>query len=111
MSRSIRVIIDGITFDSKAEARRYQELCLLQAAGEISDLQVHTRYLLQEGFDTVTGERVRPMYYTDDFSYDEAGRRIVEDVKSPASKTQAYQMRKKLFQFRYRTMEFREVEG
>lgn len=110
MPRSIATVYDGIKFDSKAEARRWQELTILLAAGEIYDLQHHTRYLLQEGFTNWRGDRIRPIYYTDDFNYMEDGHRVVEDVKSPASKTQAYQMRIKFFQYKYRDMEFREVE-
>ena len=41
-----KVALDGHTFDSRAEARRYQELHLLLAAGEITDLVVHPRFAL-----------------------------------------------------------------
>lgn len=34
-----KTVIDGITFDSAKEARRYMELKLLERAGEISNLQ------------------------------------------------------------------------
>ena len=111
MSRSTPVILDGIKFDSKAEGRRYQELCLLQIAGEISDLQCHTRYLLQEGFTNWQGQRIRPIYYTDDFNYIEGFHRVVEDVKTGASNTDIYKLRVKLFQYRYQDVEFREVQG
>lgn len=111
MSRSTSVTIDGIRFDSKAEGRRYRELWLLQEGGIIGGLKCHTRYLLQEGFTNWRGERIRPMYYTDDFSYIEDGHQVVEDVKSGASKTQAYSLRVKLFQYRYRDIEFREIEA
>lgn len=30
-----KTVVDGVTFDSKAEARRYQQLKLMQQAGEI----------------------------------------------------------------------------
>lgn len=111
MSRSTSVIIDGIKFDSKAEGRRWQELCLLQDAGMISDLKPHPRYELQRGFTNWRGERIRPIHYTGDFYYVEGSHPVVEDVKSPASKTQAYQIRIKLFQFMYQGIEFREVEA
>ncbi|MDD3747626.1 MAG: DUF1064 domain-containing protein, partial [Anaerostipes sp.] len=35
-----KTVIDGITFDSKREAKRYQELKLLEQAGEISYLEL-----------------------------------------------------------------------
>ena len=45
-----RTEIDGIKFDSRAEARRYQELKLREKAGEIGQLKVHPRYpIVHEG--------------------------------------------------------------
>lgn len=41
-----KVVIDGITFDSKKEARRYQELRLLEKAGEIHGLQRQVKFVL-----------------------------------------------------------------
>lgn len=41
-----KVTVDGQTFDSEAEYRRYCELCLMAQAGEISDLQRQVRYEL-----------------------------------------------------------------
>ena len=41
-----KVEIDGIIFDSKKEGRRYQELKMLQKAGEISNLQRQVKYIL-----------------------------------------------------------------
>lgn len=43
---SRKVTIDGITFDSKKEAARYQELKLLERAGEISNLRRQVKYVL-----------------------------------------------------------------
>jgi hypothetical protein len=36
--------LDGYIFDSKAEARRYSELKLLEVAGKISNLQLQPKY-------------------------------------------------------------------
>ena len=36
--------INGLTFYSKAEAKRYTELCLMQRGGEIEDLQLQPRF-------------------------------------------------------------------
>lgn len=41
---AVKTAVDGITFDSKAEARRYQELKLLQKAEEINHLEIHPAY-------------------------------------------------------------------
>lgn len=51
-----KVVIDGIEFDSRKEARRYSELKLLEKAGEIRDLQMQVKYVLipaQREADTV----------------------------------------------------------
>jgi hypothetical protein len=39
-----KVEIDGYRFDSKAEARRYQELVLLQKANRILNLECHPKF-------------------------------------------------------------------
>lgn len=105
---SVRVVVDGIAFASKAEARRYGELKLLYEARRISDLQVHPRFDLVPGV-TLDGRRRPPMRYTGDFAYWEGDERIVEDVKSPASKTTAYKMRRHLMKYMV-GIEVREVE-
>jgi hypothetical protein len=56
------VTADGYTFDSKAEYKRYVELCWLVKARIIRDLKVHTVHEL-----VVNGEQVGT--YEDDFSY------------------------------------------
>lgn len=62
----------GRFFASKAEARRGEELALLERAGEISNLEYQPVFKL---FD-------RPkITYTADFRYTENGREVVEDVK------------------------------
>lgn len=43
---SRKVTVDGITFDSKREAARYQELKLLERAGKISDLRRQVEFVL-----------------------------------------------------------------
>lgn len=86
-----RVVVDGITFDSKKEANRYGELIQLQKAGKIWMLQVHPRYAL-----VVNGEKV--CSYCADFRYIcKYFGPVVEDVKSPATrKNRAYRIKVKL---------------
>lgn len=81
-------------YASKREARRAAELSLLLTIGDISDLEEQVKYVLvpkQEGERAVT--------YTADFRYREKGEVVVEDVKSPATKTQQYVIRRKLMKF------------
>jgi hypothetical protein len=104
-----KVFLYGFHFDSQAEANRYGELRLLEQAGEITDLVVHPRYLLQEGFTNAEGRRVYPIHYIADFEYIEDGKRIVEDVKG--HQTAVFRLKRKLFEYRYQDMEFRVVEA
>lgn len=84
-----------IRFDSKKEAARYDELMLLLAAGEISDLRLQHEFTLMEAYTKPDGDRVRATKYKADFTYWQNGEFVVEDVKSPATKTKVYAMKKK----------------
>jgi hypothetical protein len=102
-----RVKADGHTFDSQAEYRRYKELLLLQAAGEIKNLYVHPRYPLQPAFVDNDGTRYRSIHYTADFLYRDipTGRWVVEDVKSAATaKSEAFRLRWRLFRRMHRSV-------
>ena len=87
--RNVKIVVDGIRFDSLGEAARYVHLKDLERRGEIQNLVCHPSYELKIG-------AVRIGKYTADFGYDEDGRAIVEDWKSSATKTEAYGIRKKL---------------
>lgn len=83
-----RTEVDGVVFDSKAEANRYLELKLLLQAGEITDLVLHPRFEL-----AVKGQKI--CSYIADFQYkDQHGQTITEDVKG--KRTAVYQLKKKL---------------
>jgi len=86
-----KVEVDGIGFDSQREANRYRELCLMQAAGEIADLAVQPKWPF-----VVNGVVIGS--YRADFAYLNrvTGQFVVEDVKSDATKTTAYRLRKRL---------------
>lgn len=60
--------VDMYVFDSIAESRRYKELALLERAGEIKDLQLQPRFLLQESFKK-NGKTYRKIEYVADFMY------------------------------------------
>lgn len=98
--------VDGIKFDSKAEAARYGYHALRQRAGEISDLQVHPRYVIVD-----KDAHGRAMYYEADFSYSENGDFVVEDVKGgKATQTPLWRLKARLLQARYPMIVFRVVE-
>lgn len=90
-----------VKFDSKAEARRFDALMLLLKAGAISDLKLQPQFTLQEAYTTPDGVRVRAIRYVADYSYKINGDLIVEDVKSKATKTRVYAIKKKLLHEKY----------
>lgn len=101
---AIPTVVDGIRFDSKAEARRYQELRLLEKAGEIQHLNPHPSYDLW----VVGGEKngcaieVTVGRYTADFSYVRQDEVVIEDVKSPATRKKSdYRLRKRMVEAIY----------
>lgn len=104
--KAVRTEVDGLTFHSKKEARRYQELRLLEKAGEVRQLQLQVPIVLHAGSDR------RPSIgkYVADFMYEE---RIgqdwcirVEDVKG--FKTPLYKWKKRHVEAQY-GIQIREV--
>ncbi len=89
--RNRKTTVDGIVFDSAKEAKRWDTLKLLKAAGEIFDLAYQVPYALH-----VNGQLV--CRYVADFYYiTRDGERVVEDVKSAATrKLSTYRIKRKL---------------
>jgi len=81
----------GIQFDSQKEKDRYQDLVLLERAGLIQDLELQPRYDL-----VVNGHKLG--FYRGDFRYKEVATDtvVLEDVKSPVTRTAVYMLKKKL---------------
>lgn len=105
---SRKVTINGITFDSRKEAARYQELKLLERAGAIRDLKRQVKYVLIPAQRVFTNEidkkdnfkkgklLERECAYIADFVYFDmqTGRITVEDTKG--FKTKDYIIKRKL---------------
>jgi hypothetical protein len=121
---AVKTEIDGIVFASKAEARRYAELRLLEKAGEITRLQIQPKFDIYVEVRTVAERlkaaarrlrkqnpdlpRVKVCTYVADFAYDQKTLsasendhyvRVVEDVKG--MKTPVYRLKKKLVEAQY----------
>lgn len=97
-----KTIYKGVKYDSKWEANRAQELEILQRIGRISDLQRQVKFVLLDGYINNRGNKIRPIYYIADFVYKiKAGATVVEDTKSPATRTEVYKIKKKLFEYKY----------
>lgn len=109
--RNQRTKVDGITFDSQKEARRFIELKFLLQAGRIRNLKLQPQFTIQEAYTTPEGERVCAVRYVADFSYDRPTYpdqngyihwvKVVEDVKSKATKTAQYEIKRKLMLERF----------
>ena len=119
-----------MTFDSKKEYRRWCELCLLQKAGKITDLewQVPFELIPAQKRTVETGERYKrdnkamgilkgmpktkevcleqSCVYIADFVYREDGRQVVEDTKGV--RTADYIIKRKLMLWVY-GIKIREV--
>ncbi len=99
-----RTAVDGIAFDSKAEARRYAELKLLWDAAEIQGLELQPSFelLVSNGIDRPK----RIGAYVADFRYYVGFEEIVEDVKG--FKTPLYRWKKKHVEAQY-GIEIKEI--
>jgi hypothetical protein len=116
---NIKTEVNCIKFDSKKEARRYQQLMKAQELGLIQDLRLQVDFTIQEAYTTVEGTRVQAIRYRADFTYKvvsagygfEAevgfedieywrslypGDTVIEDVKSKGTRTKEYQIKRKL---------------
>lgn len=107
---SKKVTIGDEVFDSKKEAKRYQELLLLERAGEISHLQRQVKYVLipaqkepseqiytrgkNRGYRKPGKVLERECSYVADFVYYQDGELIVEDTKG--FRTKEYIIKRKL---------------
>ena len=92
---AVKTEVDGTWFDSKAEARRYQDLKLLEGAGEIRAL------ILQPRFDFALNG-VKMGFYKADFQYQDRAKNwetVVEDKKG--MKTPVYNLKKKMLKAFY----------
>ena len=113
---NIKVTYDGIRFDSKREAQRYQQLKMMEKAGYICDLKRQVKYELIPA-QYIDGKCVeRAVTYISDFEYyilrplqqktvmadrdaKTIGQHVVEDVKG--MRTDVYKVKKKLMLYKY----------
>lgn len=101
---AVRTTVDSITFASKAEAKRYGELKLLEKAGEIIGLKVQPEFSLN-AWSADHADCPKVGVYRADFEYVIPGyrpitdQRVIEDVKGV--KTALYRWKKKHFEAQY----------
>ncbi len=92
-----KIELDGMTFDSKKEHKRYIELKAMQQRGEIFSLEHHTKFELAPKTKLEGEKRAKPAlrYFADFTYYNTQGEYIVEDVKSAATRKLASDRTKK----------------
>jgi hypothetical protein len=93
---------------SKAEARRCNELHLLERAGAIRELQHQPQFWFVIDGRQVKHEGGRRVGYRADFAYFEGDKHVVEDVKG-AYRDDAWTLRKAIFRALFPQVELREV--
>lgn len=112
---SRKVTVDGVTYDSTKEYRRFKELSLLERAGTIQNLQRQVKYVLipaqREYCDDIytrgrnkgcfkPGKLIeRECSYIADFVYIQNGEIVVEDTKG--FRTKDYIIKRKLMLWNY----------
>lgn len=99
---SKKIQVDGITFDSKDEAKYYEALKIRKAKGEILNFELQPRFTLTNSFKK-NGKTYRAITYTPDFTvYHNDGSVEYVDVKGMT--TQQGELRIKLFNYFYRDL-------
>lgn len=94
---------------SAKEAKRCFDLHMLQAAGEIANLKVEPQFWFVIDGKQVKHPNGRKVGYKPDFFYTipETFQDIAEDVKSPATMTEAARLRMTLFDHLFPEVELR----
>ena len=91
------VTINGIKFDSRAEADRYTVLRVMEKTGKISGLECHPRWEIIPKQEVQGHRNFQAAHYTADFKYYKDGELVVEDVKSTYTReAEDYKLRRKL---------------
>ena len=99
---SHKTVVDGITFDSKDEAKYYEALKIRKYRGEIENFELQPKFTLVEGFKK-DNKTYRAITYTPDFViYHNDGSEEYVDVKGMT--TQQGELRIKLFNHFYRDL-------
>ena len=95
--KNIKETRNGMKFSSKKEARRHDELMLMQKFGIINSLQLQVKYELIPPMKLLR-KTERAVHYVADFVYyTKDGQLVVEDVKG--IKTRDYIIKRKMMAF------------
>lgn len=97
--KNIKTTVDGITFDSRAEASYYKQLKLLKKSGVVKEFERQKRYTLFDKLE-FNGRTYRKLVYIADFvvTYRNGDVKVV-DVKG--METQLFKLKARLFIEKY----------
>ena len=95
---AVKTQIDGHTFASKAESKRYLQLKELERLGQIDSLELQPKFELAPSVKFTGAARATPaLRYFADFRYvDHLGKTVIEDVKGFAKNTEGFRIKKHL---------------
>ncbi|MEP2103072.1 MAG: DUF1064 domain-containing protein [Parasphingorhabdus sp.] len=99
----------GHKHDSRKEARRCNELHMLQRGNAISDLQNQPQFWFVIDGEQVLHENGRRVGYRADFQYKENGKTVVEDTKGGYNDN-AWPLRRAIFRALFPDIDFRELK-
>lgn len=95
-----KVIVDGITFDSKKEANYYSKLKLLEKGHVIKDLELQKAFELQPSFK-LNNKTYRKIEYRADFCYKTTHDDKLHVVDTKGYRTKEYILKKKMIAYKY----------
>jgi len=105
--RANKTVIDGMTFDSEKESKRYTQLKELLAAGAIEWFEMQKKFCLAEKPDDFPNKlypRLQNIFYIADFvvKWKDHDRPTIEDVKGPMTRSDnGFKLKWKMLLFKF----------
>ena len=90
-----------IVFDSKMEFEYFIEVILKNKL----KFEFQPKFILQEGFTTKDGKKIRPITYTADFLIYEGKNKVIIEIKGLA--TNEFKLKKKMFLYKFPDLEYK----
>lgn len=94
---AVRQKVDGYSFDSKKEAKRYGELKMLERAGKIDGLKIHPAFPLKTTAGRIIGHAEFDFEYFD-IEMPKVRTHVIEDVKTEPTNTALSAWKRKHFE-------------
>lgn len=96
---NLKTVVDGITFDSRMEARYYEYINAHKTELDIKEIELQPAFVLQSNYKKY-GKTIRAIKYIADFKITYNDDRVeIIDVKG--KQTADFKLKRKLFDFKY----------